>query len=153
MTDSNNLEINNRMRAMVVGWCQLGKFWSEKGLRKLKREILLGKVVEPGISGLEAFVLKKTEEKKLDSQTVKYLRALMQGRAKTIHIDSHVTAMSNVEVLKHWKILPVRAELAVRRIKWLQSMCRHKQAHRQTLVAIFGHIPNEPPTLDEIGRI
>eukprot|EP00959_Pyramimonas_sp_CCMP1952_P353650 7409298-Pyramimonas_sp.AAC.1 len=63
MTASNQLEVSIRIRSMTVGWCQLGKFWNERGLWKLKREIFLGKVLEAGVSGLEAFVLTKTEEK------------------------------------------------------------------------------------------
>eukprot|EP00959_Pyramimonas_sp_CCMP1952_P161156 3370077-Pyramimonas_sp.AAC.1 len=69
MTDSNKLEISNRVHSMTAGRCQLGKFWNEGGLWELKREIFLGKVIEPGLSGQEAFVLKKTEETKLDPQT------------------------------------------------------------------------------------
>ncbi|CAK0858501.1 unnamed protein product [Prorocentrum cordatum] len=106
VADSNKLGISNRAHSMTAGRCQLGKFWNERGLWKLKREIFLGKVVEPGTSGLGGFVLKKIEEKKRGAQTAKYLRALMQGRAKTTNVDSHMTAMSNA-----WKILPVRAEL------------------------------------------
>eukprot|EP00959_Pyramimonas_sp_CCMP1952_P336918 7055122-Pyramimonas_sp.AAC.1 len=48
----------------------------------------------------------------------------MQGRAKTVNADSHMIAMSNAEVLTHWKMLKARAELAVMRIEWLQSACQ-----------------------------
>ena len=140
-------------QAMTIGRCQVGKLWRERGPGKLKREIFLRKVVEAGIAGLEACVLMKYEEKRLDSHTVKYLRAQMQGRARTVHADKRITALSNLKALQQLKRLPVRAELAVRREKRLQSMRRHRIAHRQTMVAIFGHLPSEPRTLDENGQI
>ena len=46
-------------------------------------------MVEAGAARLQAFIFTKSEEKQLDSDVVKYLRALPQGRAKTVHADTH----------------------------------------------------------------
>eukprot|EP00959_Pyramimonas_sp_CCMP1952_P242730 5073671-Pyramimonas_sp.AAC.1 len=84
------------MRSMHAGWSVIGLFWHERGLHRLKRELSLGKVVESGITGLEAFVLKPAEYQIIDSCTVMYLRVLSRGAA-TSHDGPHVRTLRNSE--------------------------------------------------------
>ena len=88
--------------------------------------------MEKGLTGLEAFVLAKSEHAKLDSMAVQYFRVLMKGSA-TNWSGSHAASLSNCEVLREWRILPSSGELAVRRARWLLNMIRHPAARRQTI--------------------
>eukprot|EP00959_Pyramimonas_sp_CCMP1952_P452272 9466289-Pyramimonas_sp.AAC.1 len=152
MRGHNAAEVDNRIRAIHRGWALLGRFWSEHGLKRLKREVYLGVVVGGGLTGIEAYVLRVTEYKRIDSAVAKYLRVLMRGSA-TSWTGPHVKTMSNLELLREWKILPARGELAIRRIRWLQQMLRHRFANQQTLTALFGHLGGERPTLDLEGHL
>ena len=48
--------------------------------------------------------------------------------------------MSNVELMRHWRILPTHAALAMRRVRWLQSMTANERAHEQTVATLFGRL-------------
>eukprot|EP00959_Pyramimonas_sp_CCMP1952_P063797 1332745-Pyramimonas_sp.AAC.1 len=111
MRGSNATELEFPTRAIHAGWPVTGLFWHERGLRRLKRELFLGKVVESGIAGLEAFALSPTGYQRIDSCVVKYVRALMRGAATT-HEGPRTRSLRNPEVLYRWRILSCRGELA-----------------------------------------
>ena len=48
--------------------------------------------------------------------------------------------MSNIEVLRYWRIMPTHAAVAMRRVRWLQSMTENERAHEQTVAALFGRL-------------
>eukprot|EP00959_Pyramimonas_sp_CCMP1952_P438050 9170641-Pyramimonas_sp.AAC.1 len=75
---SSATELEFRIRAIHAGWSVIGLSWHERGLRRLKRELFLGKVVESGVTGLEAFALSPTECQNIDSTIVMHLRVLMR---------------------------------------------------------------------------
>ena len=75
------------------------------------------------ISALEAFALSPNEADKLTTFVCARTRALMAGKAHTVdkYSEKH-NSMTNVQVLQHYKFLPVHLELMVRRLKWLKSI-------------------------------
>ena len=74
-------EIDNRVQSMKAGWAALGRFWTSKARRSLKRRILLSYVAEAGISGLTAVAPSEAQLHKLTSTICRYLRVLEQGKA------------------------------------------------------------------------
>ena len=54
--------------------------------------------------------------------------------------ETHLVAMSNLALLKRWRILPCHLELASRRVKWLQAMIANPRANVQAVAAIFGPV-------------
>ena len=65
--------------------------------------------------------------------------------------ESHGRSWTNVQLLHKWKVLPARAEIAIRRVKWWQAMTEHNHAHLQTMAAILGQLPDGPQTLTSEG--
>ena len=82
---------------------------------------------------------------------IKKLRGLMRGTAWWDEGAGHMRQMSGEEVLRHWRILPTRAAIAVKQVAWLKSMVEHEHEHRQTISAVWGHMMrlNEVTTIDE----
>eukprot|EP00959_Pyramimonas_sp_CCMP1952_P174516 3647139-Pyramimonas_sp.AAC.1 len=66
---------------------------------------------------------------------------------------THAVSWSNAELLRDWRILPSAGELAVRRVRWLQSMVQRTYAHVQTVSVLLGHILHEPPALASSGAL
>ena len=149
---SNHTEIQRRLHAMRVGWLSMGRFWFSRCCRAHKRIIYAGKVVEAGLSGLESYVFSQQELQKIEAVHFKYLRALELGKATTWEAD-HPRGTSNKALLRKWRLIPTPGELAIRRVKWLQSALLHPVAHRQLRAAIWGHLPGEPPTLNATGHL
>ena len=61
-----------------------------------------------------------------------------------------------MSVLKAWRILPARGELAVRGLKWLQQIVANPKINEQLISAIWGdlvHGSDENKTLDAHDRL
>ena len=99
------------------------------------------------IAALEAFVLKPSELDKLTSFVCKRCRALVLGKAHSISNNSDGTSKhsswSNAKVMERCMILPVHLELAVRRIKWLQSLVARPETGGAMLAAWLGEFKFE----------
>ena len=54
--------------------------------------------------------------------------------------EVYFKAMSNLQLLKIWRLLPLHLELAVRRLKWLRSTVSQPSANEQFAAAVFGCI-------------
>ena len=55
------------------------------------------------------------------------------------------TKLTKVEQAELWRrsgMIPIRLELTLRRIKWMQSCALHSNDHAQLLSAIFGTLPD-----------
>ena len=52
-----------------------------------------------------------------------------------------------------WKVLPARAGIAIRRVKWWQAMKEHNHAHLQTKSAIWGQLLGEAQPLTAEGSL
>ena len=44
---------------------------------------------------------------------------------------------TDAQLLRKWKVLPARAEIAIRRVKWWQAMTEHNHAYLPTMVALW----------------
>ena len=49
------------------------------------------------------------------------------------------------------QVLPARAEIAIRRVKWWQAMTKHNHAHWQTMAAIWRQLTDGSQTLTSEG--
>ena len=75
----------------------------------------------------------------VDKKACGMLRSLLQGKAFVQSLDDHSgRKWINIEVLKHWRILPAELEDSCRRVKWLQSMVGNPGANIQVRAALFG---------------
>eukprot|EP00959_Pyramimonas_sp_CCMP1952_P003711 78314-Pyramimonas_sp.AAC.1 len=74
MKGPSSVELDFRIRATHAGRSAMGfVLGGGRGLHRLKRELFLGKVVESGVTGLEAFSLTLSEYSRIDSCVVKCL--------------------------------------------------------------------------------
>ena len=63
-------------------------------------------------------------------------------------------AMTNNEVWIKLGLVPTALEIKVQKLRWLQAMVRHPDAHAQVLGALFAQLRRErTPTLDDEGRL
>ena len=68
----------------------------------------------------------------------------MQGKAVRRNQSGEVVGnLSNLDVLRHWRIATCCTELTIRRLKWMQQMALHPQQHHLVLCAIFGTTKGE----------
>ena len=96
------------------------------------------------MSGLEAFVVSDRQCHLLDSAIAKICRIAMQGKAVRRNQSGEVVGnLSNLDVLRHWRIATCCTELTIRRLKWMQQMALHPQQHHLVLCAIFGTTKGE----------
>ena len=58
----------------------------------------------------------------------------------------HGKPRTNAQLLHERRVLPARAEVAIRRIKRWQAMTEHNRAHLQTMAAIWRHLPGKAHT-------
>ena len=75
-------------------------------------------------------------------------------------VEMHGKALTNLALLKKWRLLPLHWELAARKVGWLKSMLMRPGSSEQVLASVFGTIKvtgdgwvREIPTLDENGHI
>ena len=132
---------------MKVGWTQMGKFWHSEAPEATKRMVFYSKVVEAGLSGMEAFDPTDQQLNQMDSQVCKPLRSMEAGKAckwdtvgKAVLVDNgtlldeaegHPEAVANWGLLRKWRILPMRFELAARRVAYhtTRSECPDNFGH------------------------
>ena len=80
------------------------------------------------------------------------LRALSKGKAQDcVATESHGHSWTNSQLFHKWKVLPARAEIAIRRVRWRQAMTEHNHAHLQRMAAVWGQLPDEAHTLTAEG--
>ena len=55
---------------------------------------------------------------------------------------------------KKWRVCPVELELAVRRIRWAQSVVEHPEEHAHIIALLWGHadVDSNDRALDTVGR-
>ena len=137
---------------MAANWTALRGFWFPRSPWSHRRLIFLSRIVSASITGLDACAASLGELNRLDKKTCRYLRALSKGRACDIAAtESHGRSWTNAQLLHKWKVLPARAEIAIRRVKWWQASTEHDHAHLQTMAAIWGQRPGEAQTLTAEG--
>ena len=106
--------------------------------------MLLSEIQNTALSGLEAFIVSERQCSKLDGAIAKVARICMRGAATKKDANGEVVSnISNLEVLRFWKIGSSSTELSIRRIKWLQQMALHLSEHRLVFNSIFGDTKGE----------
>ena len=76
------------------------------------------------------------------------LRVLLMGRAYDL---STRRSWTKEEVLRHWRVAPMRVEIEVRRTAWLQAMSKEPQEHSLVTTAIWGTL-TDVSLLDSNGH-
>ena len=126
----------------------------EFGNKAAKKEHLQGEGARSRAFGNENVCPHKKELAKLDSNMCKLLRALMKGSVVEDKPGHHKKTLSNRQVFTHWRILPCRAELAVRRVAALRSAVLRPWAHQQWIATLFGDMEcGAVPTINEEGAL
>ena len=116
---SNKAEIGCRLQAMAANWSALRGFWFVRSPWSHRHLIFLSRIVSASITGIDAYAASPGELNRLDKNICKYLRALSKGRAyDSSATESHGRSWTNAQLLHKWKVLPARAEIAIRRVKW-----------------------------------
>ena len=86
-------------------------------------DLLVTNCVSAATKGKDAYAASPNELNKLDKTFCKYLRALSMGKAhESTDMESHGRSWTNAQLLHKWKVPPARAEIAIRRIKWWQTL-------------------------------
>eukprot|EP00959_Pyramimonas_sp_CCMP1952_P159161 3328794-Pyramimonas_sp.AAC.1 len=62
----------------------------------------------------------------------------MRGAACDRDAQGHPRSLSNLEVLKWWRLVPIDLEARIRRLRLLQELVGHPEEHRQVLGALLG---------------
>ena len=113
---------------------------------KLKRIILIGRVLNVAISGLEAYVLTDGDYQVLQTPVVKILRKAMGKKGATLEWSEAQQEMvvtrqaPNAVVLRYWKIPTLKIELMIRRICMYQTMALHPEDSILLMATAFGKI-------------
>eukprot|EP00959_Pyramimonas_sp_CCMP1952_P041737 872841-Pyramimonas_sp.AAC.1 len=71
---SSAIEIDRRVQNMKKAWAIMGKFWHRRAPWRLKRSISINRIVGAAASGMESYLIKDTELRRLDTTIVNYLR-------------------------------------------------------------------------------
>ena len=129
-----------RLRAMSAGWLELGFFLAQGIVWTVKRATLQSKIVEAALSGLLSFALSDVEHGRLDSKLCSYMTAMMSGKAQLVDAAGKHHSLSRLQLLKHWKLLPLLFTDAVRRVQWLKQMVLFPQDRRQAVASVWGNL-------------
>ena len=81
-----------------------------------RRLIFSPRIVSASVAGLGSYALSPGEANRLDRQVCQNLEALLKGRAydnASTETDGH--SLTNAQLLHKWRVLPFRAEVAIRR--------------------------------------
>ena len=100
-------------------WRRTGRHCEAFGLARSpwshRRLIFLSRIVSASITGLDAYAASPGELNRIDKKIYRYLRALSKGKAyDRAATESHGRSWTNAQL---WKVLPARAEIAIRRVK------------------------------------
>ena len=132
---SNNDGDAQRNRETKAAVRSMGSCWTVNGLKALKREAL-ARVVAVATSASVCVNMTTTEQRKIDSVVVVYLRVLNKGTA--VQTEEGIRPPRNLEEVKRWRITPCAVEVAVRSFRWLQTALRHLEAHKQAISTVRG---------------
>lgn len=102
--------------------------------RALRRVLILSLLQSTAISGLEAYVMTRTEAKRLDKQMLKYMRAMMDGKS-IVEVEGVRRQHMNDYVFKYWRICPVAQELRMRRLRRYRQWAMEPGRYVQVLAA------------------
>jgi hypothetical protein len=129
-------------------------FWKSRSPWSVKKFILIIKVLSPLLSGMKAFVLMAGAHTQLHATFTKFCRRAA-GKAATYMTDRGVfRSISNEDVAKYWKFIPLAAELRYRKLKWVQSMVQYLEDNIQVRAALFGQMTCEAaPTVLPNGKL
>ena len=111
------------------------------------------------LAGMEAFVVTPRQCAMLDSAVARVGRVSMLGKAVTRNDSGEVVqGLSNLSVLRFWRIASSTIELSVRRLKWLQKMVAFPADYQLVISAIFGTTRGEldaglVPTVSHDGTV
>eukprot|EP00959_Pyramimonas_sp_CCMP1952_P064867 1354390-Pyramimonas_sp.AAC.1 len=132
------------MQALRAEWHKMGKFWSAPRVSvRFKGIVFAGLIINAAISGVEAYVLNMrtpiTEQSlaPLQQLVFKFARVVLRGRCTQRQID-RTRPPSNIEVQRHLHFGALFTELRIRRLKRLQELVAHQQAHEQAIAALVG---------------
>ena len=137
---SAHAELEVRISAVQRAYYKRGRIWVSPGVPwKLRRLTLLCDIQGTALSGLEAFCLSDFQCSRLDSSIATVARISMRGKAASRNKEGLVTSsLSNLEVLRHWKIATTSTELCIRMLKWYQKMAACPDDHVLVTAAMFG---------------
>ena len=147
---NNKTEIEARIRGMRAGWASLGKFWTLPGLKGLKRVAFIGNVLGPATSACSVFAFSPAETRQMQTVVCKFLRVMMKGNAFD---QEGQRSMSNTEVLKFWRLVPLEIEFALQRVSFLQTIAGNQPDFLQLIAAVWGRLEFEDETLDCTGAL
>ena len=89
------------------------------------------------LSGVDCFVLTKSEIAVLDRKLMKYDRIAMRGKAHKCVIQGYGSVkhviISNFEVLRYWRLVPCGLELVVKRLTRLRAWSLDPAWHVQVI--------------------
>ena len=154
-----NAEVANRVQAADRSWAAMGKFWSHNRLAKKPLiELFTALVYNTLLSGLEACCLNKTQLQRLDRKVLSWGRKLMRGEAcvKLVSADGtkEFHALPSSKVWQYLGLVPSSIELAIRRLRFWQSVARNVEAHSTVLATVFGTFNwGQARPIDESGRL
>eukprot|EP00971_Amphidinium_carterae_P352980 6492786-Amphidinium_carterae.1 len=149
-------ELHGRIQAARVGWCSMGRFWSNKRVPlAFKRLVFLSVVHNTLLSGGEVWCLSDNMYQRLDTFLVKHARVLLRGMAcrRRLGMDGEWkhSAMTNSEVFLALGIHGTRELLCHRRIRWMHSMFRWPSDHRCMHAALTSAFGDGGAQLNEDG--
>ncbi len=142
-------EVVARVKASRQSFFHIRHFLTKPNTpHKLKRCMIICHVQSTLLSGVEAFVPKQSEFRKLDKALVSACRVALRGRACRRDGDGNVIeSMSNKAVLRRYCLLPCLHEARVRRLKMLQQVVKHPDQNELLVAALLSQLK-----LDEGGR-
>ena len=147
-TGSNKAEIECRLQAMAVNWSALGVFWFARSPWSHRRLIFLSRIVSASITGLGSYAASPGELNRLDKRVCRNLRAPCKGKTyDSSTTRRHDRSSTNGHLHHKRKVLPAKAGIAIRRVRWWQAMTADNHAHLQTMVAIGRQLRDEAQTL------
>ena len=126
--------------SMIIAWKELGRFWFEKAPYQLKRTIFISKVIGAALSGSLSYCFSKAQYAALDRRMIGFLRAMMKGKAHSVNAQGENRTLTDSEVLRFWRVLPLWHEDSVRRVKWLKSIVFNPEVNYQLVAAVWGRL-------------
>lgn len=110
--------------------------------RALRRILILSLLQSTAISGLEAYVMRRAEAKRLDKQLLKYMRAMMD-RKSSVEVEGVRKQHKNAYVFRYWRVCPVDQELRIRRLRRYKQWAMDPERYVQVLTAHFSTVQAE----------
>ena len=154
---SNGAEVQSRIDAMWRAYAHMGKFWRGCKYFRMKKLIFHSNITGSSLSGLEPFVMSRTEHDRLTTALVKIARRVLGSRATSYRQEEGETkwrSLPNHDVRRMLNILPHHTEMLLRRLQYYQRMIRQQDAHTQVLAALFSPLEFEQEDpVDIEGRI